>query len=507
MQPRRLTGTLLGLVFFSSVLQGRAEDQTQPTIQTLIGGFFFDPDLSYVAESQVRLPVLRSEPLSIFYWQREVTPVLKEGSQTELFTSRNSFEADFTLGDQVRLITIGGYHRTGFEDRAGALSAYEIGGGIGSPLGAELPRLEWSAVAGGYVSGYRLDANWWADLHAAWRAFEFPEGQVLETSFRPWLGLAADLESANDGARFHGLYKIGPVLEMLSANGNRVRFQARWQANDSNPFFERRYSALLLGVEVNASLDQDVLFDARERRPLGWLPLIWGQYDVGYGVDRSMQRTELNAEIHDLIVAGHPITAVLWYESRQEMRPGDYDNVSYSISFGAQTRIGLSSLLSQGQPLVLGAEYVHRSAHALAPDASRVPPPSVLPHDSINLTRVRLQTLGWDAPYRDPTIYQAKTEWLNHFDWRVTLGHDFHHSRERSNPAAQLGLNWDAATIQGCVVYARGLGSVGNETPDWLGEIGVRRRAWRVFFRYERYGLESDLARGDTAVVGVGFHL
>ena len=139
--------------------------------------------------------------------------------------------------------------------------------------------------------------------------------------------------------------------------------------------------------------------------------------------------------------------------------------------------------------------------------ADRVPPDSVLPRNSINVGRVRLQTLGWDLPYRDPMIYQAKTAWLNRFDWRVTLGYDFHHSRDRSNPAAQAGLNWDAATIQGSVVYARGLGSIGNETPDWLGEVGVRRRIGKVFFRYESYGLESHLARGKTAVVGVGFHL
>jgi hypothetical protein len=130
-----------------------------------------------------------------------------------------------------------------------------------------------------------------------------------------------------------------------------------------------------------------------------------------------------------------------------------------------------------------------------------------LEHDSINLMRLRLQTLGWDIPYREPSMYQTKTEWLNYVDWRVTIGYDFHHSRERANPAAQLGLNWDAATIQGYVVYARGIGSIGNETPDWLGELGVRRPAGKVFLRAESYGLENQLARGSTIVAGVGFFL
>lgn len=487
--------------------QAHAEDQTHPTIQSMIGGFLFDSLHTYVAESQVRLPLLQVEPLSLAYEHDEFTPVLKKGSQTQLLFSREELEAGLTLGEHLRVIIVGGYRNSSLEDRAGYLSAYAIGAGLGSPLGPELPRLEWSVVAGGYAGRRRLGADWWADLHVAWRAFQFDEGQMMETAFHPSLGLAADIQSSNEGGRFHALYEVGPVLEVLSANGNRARFGARWIANDGNPFLENRYSGLLVGVEVSASLEKETLYDARSLRPVGWLPLIWGQYDVGYGINRSLQRTELNAEVHDLILADHTITALLWYESRQELRTGEFDNASYSVSFGPQTRIGLASALSQGQPLVLGTEYVHRSAHSLSPDATRVPPPEVLPHDSINLARIRLQTLGWDLPYRDPAIYQRKTEWLNNFDWRITVGYDFRHSRNRSTPAAQLGLNWDAATIQGCVLYARGLGSIGNETPDWLGEIGVRRKAGKLFFRCESYGLESDLARGNLAVVGVGFVL
>jgi hypothetical protein len=345
-------------------------------------------------------------------------------------------------------------------------------------------------------------------LHATWRAWEFPEGKLFDTAFQPWLGLAVDVESANDGSRFHGLYRIGPVLEIMSANGNRARFHARYFGNDGNPFLGNRDAGLLLGIEVNASLDEEKVFDARDNRSMGWLPLVWGEYDLGYGGTRQLQRTELNAEIHDLRLAGIPLTAVLGYESRQEWRTGDFDNVSYTVSFGLQSPIGLASILSQGQPLVAGVDYLHRSAHALNPDGDRVPPDSVLPHNSLNLgPRFRLQTLGWDLPYRDPAIYRAYTAWLNRFDWRLTLGHDFHHSRERSEPSGQAGLNWDIATLQGCVVYARGLLSMGNETPDWQAECGVRRRRGRLFLRYERYGLEGDLARGNTPVAGVGFHL
>jgi len=499
------------LVILSSLFlafPAHGEDQNQPTIQSMIGGWLFSPSHSYMTESEVRLPLLHVEPLTVSYRYREMTPVFKQGSQTQLLFSRHDVEADLTLNEDLRLITVGGYHHTALEDRPGSLSAYAVGAGLGSAIHPQLPRLEWSAVAGPYLSRDRLDANWWADLHLHWRAYQFNELQMLETPFRPSLGLAADIESANDDTRFRAVYKVGPVLEVMSANGNRARFEARWFYNDGNPFLEKRYSGLLIGVGVSASLDQNTVFDARDHRPTGWLPLVWGQYDIGAGGDRTLQRTELTAEIHDGSLAGHIVTAILWYESRQEYRPGDFDNTSYSISFGAQTRLGLASLLSQGQPLVLAAEYLHRSAHALSPSPDRAPPPNVLPHDSLNLLpRVRLQTLGWDLPYRNPAIYQVRAAWLNSFDWRATIGYDFHHSRERSNPAAQLGLNWDVAAVQGFVLYARGLRSFGNETPDWLGEVGVRRRAGKLFFRYESYGLESDLARGNTAVVGLGFHL
>jgi hypothetical protein len=157
---------------------------------------------------------------------------------------------------------------------------------------------------------------------------------------------------------------------------------------------------------------------------------------------------------------------------------------------------------------VLGLDYEHRSAHALDPYASRVPAGTYLERDSINIfPRLRLQTLGWDTPYRDPTMYERKTEWLNLVDWRVTLGYDFHHSRDRSPPAGQLGLNWDIATLNGNVAYLRGIGSIGNETPDWLAECGLRRRRGKLFLRAEEYGLEPRLARGYALVAGLGVSL
>jgi len=38
-------------------------------------------------------------------------------------------------------------------------------------------------------------------------------------------------------------------------------------------------------------------------------------------------------------------------------------------------------------------------------------------------------------------------------------------------------------------------------------ESGLRHRPWKIFFRWESYGLEDQLARGKLAVVGLGFVL
>jgi hypothetical protein len=211
---------------------------------------------------------------------------------------------------------------------------------------------------------------------------------------------------------------------------------------------------------------------------------------------------------------------VVWYESRQEYRRGDFDNIAYSVALGLQTRLGLESVLSHGDPLVCGFDFFHRSDHSLNPDAGRVElqgrPQQIdgqtvrfIRHGSQNLLpRLRLQTLGWDLPYRDPAIYEPSTRWLNIFDWRVTAGYDVSVENDgEKSIAAQLGINWDVASIQGCVMYARGMAAVGVESPVWLAELGVRRPVGKLFARYEYYGMVTDVARGNSLMMGAGFNL
>ena len=89
----------------------------------------------------------------------------------------------------------------------------------------------------------------------------------------------------------------------------------------------------------------------------------------------------------------------------------------------------------------------------------------------------------------------------------MTAGISVNSSRHRGDYAGQLGLNWYVATLQGYVVYLRGLVSAGNETPDWQTEAGVRRPAGKLFTRYETYHMKPTLAQGAALIFGVGVYL
>ncbi len=493
-----------------------AEDPTLPTFRSFAGAFLLSDDHNFFVESELRLPLLRIEPVSVYYHYRETTPFLElRHPQAEVLYRRQEMEVDFKIAEQLRLITVGGYHSTHLTDRRGLLSGYVFGGGIGSPLPTDGERIRWDVIAGTYVSRQDLDSDWWMDAHLSWRVVDFAHDRYLDSKFRASLVLAADMESSNDGGDFRPLVKIGPELQFFTANKNRASFQLQWYYNETNPFAGIEESGLLLGLNVHSSLDHDYVFRASQDRQSGWLPLIWGAYDIGAGNDRTISRFEMNVELVDFVFREQQFTGFIWYESRQLYRVGDFDNTAYSVTLGVQTPIGLESALSHGDPLVLGFDFLHRSDHALNPAQSRVDEVGIdtrlgklIDNGSQNLLpRVRLQTVGWDLPYRDPSIYERKTDWLNLIDWRITAGINENSSRDRGVFAGQLGINWDIATVQGYVVYLRGIGSFGNETPDWLGEVGVRRPAFRIFARYEGYGITSTIARGDTLVAGIGVAL
>jgi len=301
---------------------------------------------------------------------------------------------------------------------------------------------------------------------------------------------------------------LGPALQLMTAYGNRAQLQLLWYYNDSNKFYGNNESAFLFGMNIVSTLQTNFTARSPIERTAGWLPLIWGVYELGYSTAETISRFEMNVELIDFAIADHLFTGAVRYESREEYQQGDFDNIAYTVALGVQTPVGLASIASHDDPLIAGMDYLHQSDHALNPSPSRVPPGTIQEHGNFNiLPLLRLQTTGWDAPYRDPHIYDRRTDWLNIFDWRMAAGYDISDNRGRGRFAGQIGLNWDIATVQGHVLYARGIGSVGNESPDWLAECGVRRPLGRIFVRYDSYGMNHNIARGDTFVVGVGMNL
>jgi hypothetical protein len=496
----------------AGVARGETTETVPVMYRSSASAFFASEDHNYYVDSELRLPLLQPQPVGVYYHYFEVSPFLDIGEpQVELLHNRYELQADLKLTAEIRLIAVGGYHTLRIVDDTGFASAYVIGAGIGSPLTTRENWLEWSALAGGYVSRRNLDHDWWAELRAAWRFWNFDEIEYGDAFIHPQLRLVAEVETSNDGNRLHTLARLGPDYRLASAFGNTLDFQVRWFYNDGHLFYGSNENGLLVGFNIEAHPDELRVPNAREYRRDGWMPLVWGQYDLATGSSRRVARLEMNIELLDFVLFNHRFTEVIWYESRQEYNTGDLDNITYNVTLGVQTPIALlATPLWNNDPLVFGAEFWHRSDHALNPAAARVPPPPAagLDNGSHNiLPRLRLQTTGWDLPYRDPAMYERRTEWLNAVDWRVTLGLTVQDDRERGDIAGQLGLNWDVITLQGYVVYARGIASFGSETIDWLAELGVRRPLGRVFARFEDYGIKLDIARGETFSVGFGLNL
>lgn len=487
-----------------------AEDPTEPMIRSFAGAFVHGSEHNYYVESELRLPLVQSGPFMLAYDYQESTPFVRyQGNpQAEILARRQQGELRVAVSETIQLIGIGGYRSSYREDTPGFLGAYAVGGGVGSPLSSDGERFQWAVTGGALLSTMGTSDNWWLDVHGSWRAVTFAQDQYRDTPFRASLMLVANSQFANDGDQLQPHSMLGPAVQLLTAYGNRAQLQLLWYYNEDNRFYGKDESAFLFGLTVVSTLQTNFIARSPIERDRGWLPLIWGTYELGYSTSRTISRFEMDVELVDFAIAAQPFTSTVWYESRQEYRQGDYDNIAYAVVLGVQTPVGLASIVSHDDPLIAGVDFLHRSDHALNPSRTRVPPGTIQDHGNFNvLPLLRLQTTGWDAPYRDPHIYDRRTAWLNIFDWRVAAGYDINNNRDRGVFAGQLGLNWDIATVQGHVLYARGLGSVGNESPDWLAECGLRRPSGRIFVRYDSYGMNHNIARGETFIFGIGVNL
>jgi hypothetical protein len=488
----------------------------QPQIRAFAGAWLGASHHNYWVESEIVWPFLVTEQFSLQYRREDITPFLDlraGGIQAELLYRLDEISALIPINPWLELKTVARFEDSMNADRAGNISAYSFGAGIGSPADFNA-KIQWSLLAGTYIDRKNLTHDWWFDASGRWRAYEFSTQNYLDGQFAPALTLSGRFRAAVDDDAAHPLFEIGPNLEFSTAHGNRAELGLHWLQNSGNPFYGRRDNGVLFGINLTSSRKTDAVFDARTERKSGVLPLVWGSFEAGSSMDRRISQLNMDVELLDFKIAEHPFTAKIWYSHRQDYNTGDFDNTSYSVTLGIQTLAGLQPPPWDDQPLVLGIDFFHRSDHALAADAARVAAEGslvnglvLLNSGSINLFRLRLQSRGWDLPYRDPSIYNRNTRMLLDFDWRVTMGYDSNSSRERDLFTGQIGLNCDIATIEGYVIYLLGIGSIGNESPDWLGEFGVRRPAFKVFVRTEDYGIAHVLSRGNLVYGGVGINL
>lgn len=477
---------------------GGVGEAAEPTFRTQGGLFLLGAHHEYFVETELRVPVLQLGPVGAAVHYRETTPFVRyqQIGLPELLYRQADAQFDWQWNDHLRLIGLLGEVGRERQDTPGQSRAGIAGAGIGSPV--EDGPWRWSVLGGGYFARQHLAADAWLQAEAAWRFLTWRQDRYRDTDFCTGLELQATFDALHLPGRWGVNWKVGPALQLQTASGNRASLQLLWYHNDDHVLLGRNGDGLVLGLEFRS-----LPATKRVERVAGWFPLLWGAYEAGVGVDRQVTRYELNSEVVDFNVFDQPVTLAFWYESRQEHLTGDYDNIAYTFTIGLQTPLPVE------WPLVAGLDWLHRSDHSLNPRADRVPVGGRIVNGNHNLVpRLRLQTRGWDLPYRSPTMYDTRrTEWLNQLDWRVTVAGTAVETRQRGWVAGQWGVNWDAATVNGNVVYARGLASFGNESPDWLAEIGVRRKAGKVFVRTEDYGMNADLAHGVTLVAGVGLSL
>jgi hypothetical protein len=129
----------------------------------------------------------------------------------------------------------------------------------------------------------------------------------------------------------------------------------------------------------------------------------------------------------------------------------------------------------------------------------------------VNIWRVRVQSLGWEEPYRYKEHFDEITRWLGVLDWRVTAGFAEQNSRRRSKAAGgfacQVAANVDIATVRGVVAYAQGAYSIQQETPEYYAEVGLKRPTFRVFWRAEDFAAIATASRGGVFYLGFGVNL
>ncbi|MBV9463534.1 MAG: hypothetical protein JO317_04835, partial [Verrucomicrobiae bacterium] len=358
-----------------------------------------------------------------------------------------------------------------------------------------------------------------ADAEVTYRVVDLPFGSGgLHNELRPSLLLELEEESTNDGAHRAGYYvEGGPTIEMMSMNGNRFSVFFHGVKNSGDEFRMSNDEGVFAGVKATTFQDtpQPNHYDW-DFEGARWIPRMRAVNELCGSFDGSLNKIEFRLDAFEWKTFDQIWTVYTDYEHRQNWL-SNFDNTSYSVNPGLKTYIEPNewlAVLTDGQHLVPFVEYSHRSDHALDPkDPLRFTSANTTGHgylrrQSIDNFQGGFQTLGWNNPNYRAEKYQKVSSFVNQFDWRLTAGYAVNEPRQRDQPPASAGLNWDIASIEGFVVYAQGIVGIGEANPDYIAELGVKRPGGNVFLRYESYGLPARLeGRQHPLYAGIGMQL
>lgn len=504
-----LVGTLIAALGMTDA--ARAGEPRRPRFR-LFTGLVGGDARRFIVTQEFWLPLVQAGRVDASYLHRETTPfiALPGQLQTELLRTSDRLRLGVAATRRLRLLAVIGYEASHQLDGSQRAGAYALGGGADSGRPGNDDRLEWSVLLGTYANRHGVTPRWWSELHVRWRPVELGEVRYLESTYRMSVALVADVEAARQPGRTRGLYQLGPALEIRNASGNGVEVRFQRYVNDDHPFYGARAHGWLLGANMTSSWEARGPVSASTERRSGTFPLWWGALEIGAGGDRSLTRMELTLEMVDFLVAGRTWTATFHTETRQERRPEGLGTVSYLLRGGVQTRLRAKRPSPADNPLMIGVSVLHRSDHARDPRPERfigrgtvTSIGKLLDSAGLNVADVRLRTAGWDLPYRAGSAGSTRRGWQERLDFLVAAGVDIGSERDRGTLAGQIGINWDFASRGGFTPYLRGIASLGNETPDWLLELGARHGILTVFLRGEEYGFRPDMGAGSTFWIGV----
>ncbi len=501
------------------------DDALKPRTTGRIGFVLGGKRHDFHVDSQWQLPFWARDGWFAAFEHRDISPLLDTGGafgnqfQIEHIDATESLRVERQLNPTLALKTLQRYRHFMVADRVGKRFSFESLFGFGTPdRESEPSRFQWELLAGPVREIRNVDADWALVARGSWLAWQWDAPRWANDAARWGISLDADMESVNYGGEFRPQFEIGPTLRFVSLGGSEVDLFAHWMQNADNPLSFIRDHGIFAGVRFDSRRGPQWGHDWLEFKSGRILPAAWARHELGVGHDNMVTMFETGIAVSQFNLVSLPTTLYLWYQHRREWRDGDFDNTTYSAFIGPQTPVRIpliSPWLARDEPVIVALDYFHRSDHALDPPAARLTPGvtrdtpmgKFLIHGSVNIWRARLQTAGFDAPYRYKSHYDRATRWLGVVDWRVMCGGASQVDRARGNPSFQVAATVDIASIEGVVLYSRGLLSWNEESPDSFIEVGLKRPLGKIFWRYETYGIRSSISRGGVNYFGFGLNL